>query len=58
MGSFPHEFVGYRHVSDDTVREQFSSVWGVTLREEPGMRIPNMLDSAISGTFKGILYSG
>ena len=21
MGSFPHEFVGYRHVSDDTVRE-------------------------------------
>jgi formate dehydrogenase major subunit len=58
MGSFPHEFVGYRHVSDDTVREQFSSVWGVTLREEPGMRIPNMLDSAISGEFKGIYIQG
>ena len=27
MGSFPHEFVGYRHVSDDTVREQFSQIW-------------------------------
>ena len=58
MGSFPHEFVGYRHVSDDTVREQFSSVWGVTLREEPGMRIPNMLDSAVSGEFKGIYIQG
>ncbi len=23
MGSFPHEFPGYRHVSDDTVRAQF-----------------------------------
>ncbi|MBM28461.1 MAG: formate dehydrogenase subunit alpha [Halieaceae bacterium] len=58
MGSFPHEFVGYRHVSDDTVREQFSSVWGVTLREDPGMRIPNMLDSAVSGDFKGIYIQG
>jgi formate dehydrogenase major subunit len=27
MGSFPHEFPGYRHVSDDTVREQFESLW-------------------------------
>ena len=58
MGSFPHEFVGYRHVSDDTVREQFSNVWGVTLREDPGMRIPNMLDSAVSGEFKGIYIQG
>ena len=58
MGSFPHEFVGYRHVSDDTVREQFSSVWGVALREDPGMRIPNMLDSAVSGDFKGIYIQG
>ena len=58
MGSFPHEFVGYRHVSDDTVREQFSSMWGVTLREDPGMRIPNMLDSAVAGEFKGIYIQG
>ena len=58
MGSFPHEFVGYRHVSDDTVREQFSQIWGVTLREEPGMRIPNMLDSAVSGRFKGLYIQG
>ncbi len=58
MGSFPHEFVGYRHVSDDTVREQFSQIWGVTLREDPGMRIPNMLDSAVSGRFKGLYIQG
>jgi formate dehydrogenase major subunit len=58
MGSFPHEFVGYRHVSDDTVREQLSSVWGVTLREDPGRRIPNMLDAALAGTFRGIYIQG
>ncbi|NDH19226.1 MAG: hypothetical protein EBY51_07660, partial [Actinobacteria bacterium] len=28
MGSFPHEFSGYRHVSDDTVRQQFADLWG------------------------------
>ena len=58
MGSFPHEFAGYRHVSDDTVREQFSNLWGVSLRSEPGKRIPNMLDAAISGTFRGIYIQG
>ncbi|MFM7708158.1 MAG: molybdopterin oxidoreductase family protein, partial [Gammaproteobacteria bacterium] len=42
MGSFPHEFAGYRHVSDDTARQVFESVWGVSLESEPGLRIPNM----------------
>lgn len=58
MGSFPHEFPGYRHVSDDTVRESFESLWGAPLRSEPGMRIPNMLDAATAGEFKGIYIQG
>ena len=58
MGSFPHEFTGYRHVSNDAVRESFEEVWNVTLRGEPGLRIPNMLDAAVDGTFKGIYIQG
>ena len=58
MGSFPHEFSGYRHVSDDTVREQFEALWGASLRAEPGLRIPNMLDAATVGRFKGIYIQG
>jgi formate dehydrogenase major subunit len=58
MGSFPHEFAGYRHVSDDVVRHQFESLWGVSLQSEPGMRIPNMLDAAVTGEFKGIFIQG
>ncbi len=58
MGSFPHEFSGYRHVSDETVREQFEALWGAQMRAEPGMRIPNMLDSATVGEFKGIYIQG
>jgi formate dehydrogenase major subunit len=58
MGSFPHELPGYRHVSDEAVRSVFDAMWGVKLDNEPGLRIPNMLDAAISGRFKGIYVQG
>jgi len=58
MGSFPHELPGYRHVSDDATRDMFESLWGVTLQDEPGLRIPNMLDEAVQGRFKGIYIQG
>ncbi len=58
MGSFPHEFSGYRHVSDDSVRDLFVELWGTELRSEPGMRIPNMLDAATVGQFRGIYIQG
>ncbi len=58
MGSFPHEFSGYRHVSDDSTREMFQSMWGVELSSEQGFRIPNMLDEAVDGGFKGIYIQG
>lgn len=58
MGSFPHEYSGYRHVSDDAVREQFEKVWETKLQTEPGLRIPNMLDAAIAGNFKALFIQG
>ena len=58
MGSFPHEYSGYRHVSDDATREMFEHLWGVPLSKEPGLRIPNMLDEAVSGSFKGLYIQG
>jgi formate dehydrogenase major subunit len=45
MGSFPHEFSGYRHVSDDTVRHLFEEAW-------------HMLNAALEGTFKGMFIQG
>ena len=58
MGSFPHEFSGYRHVSEDSTREMFEALWGVELSSEPGLRIPNMLDEAVGNRFKGIYIQG
>jgi formate dehydrogenase major subunit len=58
MGSFPHELPGYRHISDDAVRKSFEDAWGVTLDPEPGLRIPNMFDAALDGTFLGLYIEG
>ena len=58
MGSFPHEFSGYRHVSDDGVRGTFEALWGRPLDAEPGLRIGNMLDAALDGSFKGLYVQG
>ncbi|GAB2182399.1 formate dehydrogenase subunit alpha [Denitratisoma sp. agr-D3] len=58
MGSFPHELPGYRHVSDATVRGLFESAWGVELQPEPGLRLPNMFEAALDGSFKGMYVQG
>ena len=58
MGSFPHELPGYRHVSRGEVRDIYESLWGVTIQPEPGLRIPNMFDSAIGGSFRGLFVQG
>jgi formate dehydrogenase major subunit len=58
MGSFPHELTGYRHISDDATRTMFEAFWNVPLDPEPGLRIPNMLDAAVDGSFKAIYIEG
>ena len=58
MGSFPHELPGYRHISDTTTRALFEDAWGVTLSPEPGLRIPNMFEAALDGSFKGLYCQG
>ena len=58
MGSFPHEFPGYRHVSDFETRALLEAAWNVTLESEPGLRIPNMFGAALDGSFKGLYCEG
>jgi len=58
MGSFPHEFSGYRHVSDTVTRKLFEGAWGVPLESEPGLRITNMFEASLDGSFKGMYIQG
>jgi len=45
-------------VSDPAVRKSFEQVWGVPLQSEPGLRIPNMFEAALDGTFKAMYVQG
>jgi len=58
MGSFPHEFSGYRAVDNEEVRGTFETAWQTELDGVPGYRIPNMFDEAISGNYKGMYVQG
>ncbi|MBT9383082.1 formate dehydrogenase subunit alpha [Pseudooceanicola sp. CBS1P-1] len=58
MGSFPHELPGYRHVKNADVRAIYEAAWGVPIDPEPGLRIPNMLDAALEGRFRGLYCQG
>ncbi|MGZ8240227.1 MAG: formate dehydrogenase subunit alpha [Methylobacter sp.] len=58
MGSFPHEYPGYRHVSDVETHKLFETAWHTTLSPEPGLRIPNMFDAAMDKTFMGLYVEG
>ncbi len=58
LGSWPHMLTGYRFVTDDEVRGSFEDEWKVTLDSEPGLRLPNMFDAAVTGSFKAIYIQG
>ena len=58
MGSFPHEFPGYRHVSDVATLSMFENAWQTNLSNEPGLRIPNMFDAALDKSFMGLYCEG
>ena len=58
MGSFPHELAGNRLIENTDVRTTFEAAWNVDLQAKPGFRIPNMLDAACAGRFKGIYVQG
>ena len=58
MGSFPHQFSGYRPVSDDVTRGLFEDKWKCTLDAVPGLKIPNMFNEAVAGAYKGMYIQG
>ena len=59
MGSFPHEYPGYRHVARRRgPRDLREGLGPRQLDREPGMRINNMLDEAVDGGFKGLYVQG
>ena len=58
MGSFPHELSGYRHVSDDTARTMFETMWDTTLQAVPGHAHPEHARRRRRGHVPGDVRAG
>jgi formate dehydrogenase major subunit len=57
-GALPDTFTDYRPVSDDAVTSAFEQRWGVEMKREPGMKIPEMFDAAVDGRLKAMYIFG
>jgi formate dehydrogenase major subunit len=57
-GALPDTFTDYRHVSDEAVASSFEERWGVKMKREAGMKIPEMFDAAIEGRLKAMYIFG
>ncbi len=58
MGSFPHEFSGYRHVSDDTTRNAFEELLGRETRSGAGPENSEHVRSGARWQFQGHVHPG
>ncbi len=58
MGALPDTFTDYRSVTDEQVTSSFERRWGVEMKRERGMKIPEMFDAAISGRLKAMYIFG
>ena len=58
MGSFPHEFPGYRHVSQDDVRGIYERLWGKDARLRAGPAHPQHVRLGPGRDLPGPLHPG
>jgi formate dehydrogenase major subunit len=58
MGALPDTFTGYQSVADDAVARRFEARWGVRMKRERGMKIPEMFDAAVAGDLKAMYIFG
>jgi formate dehydrogenase major subunit len=58
MGALPDTFTGYQSVADEEVAARFEARWGVRMKRERGLKIPEMFDAAVAGELKAMYIFG
>ena len=58
MGALPDTFTAYRSVGDEETARLFEERWGVEMKRERGLKMPEMLDAAIEGSIKAMWICG
>ncbi len=58
MGALPETYTGYQSVADEDVARRFEARWGVTMKRERGLKIPEMFDAAVAGDLRAMYIFG
>lgn len=58
MGCQPHQGPGYLNMDDPAIRGLFEKFYGVKMDDQPGWKMPEMLDAAIAGNLKALWLMG
>jgi formate dehydrogenase alpha subunit len=58
LGSLPNVYPGYQAVTDAAVNEKFEQAWGVSLSDEVGLTVTEMLDAAETGSVRCLYVIG
>ncbi len=59
MGVQPHQGAGYMDVNDIEIQQYYANKYGVAkMPEKEGLKIPEMLDAALTGKFKALWIMG
>ena len=58
MGALPDTFSGYSPVADEDAARRFEQAWGVTMKRERGLKLPEMLDGALDGSVRAMWIAG
>ena len=58
MGALPDTYTAYRSVEDEEVSRMFEERWGVEMKRERGLKMPEMFDAAIDGRLKAMWITG
>jgi formate dehydrogenase major subunit len=58
VGALPDLLPGYQPVADPVARAPFETAWGVPVRPERGLRIPEMFSAALAGRLRSLWIVG
>ncbi len=58
MGALPDTYTAYRSVEDEETSRMFEERWGVEMKRERGLKMPEMFDAAIEGSLKAMWITG
>ncbi|WP_329461980.1 formate dehydrogenase subunit alpha [Streptomyces sp. NBC_01431] len=58
MGALPDLLPGYGQVTDPAARSRAEAVWGVSVPERPGMRLPDVFAAARAGDLRALWIIG